>query len=453
MSDDIVRKQPVSVEAEQSVLGSVLIDPECMSRIADIMTADDFYLEEHRAIYLAMQELFNKNRKIDLVTLLDTLVHEGVYDKSGGTQYIRTIAEIVPSSANVREYARIVKDKSTLRALIGTCGEISDSAYLEEGDVETLLGSAEQKIFDIAEKRITGGFVHIRDVMGSYYASLQELSKNPGESVGTKTGFSSLDRVLVGMGKGDLVLIGARPGVGKTSFALNIATNVAKSTGKKVCIFSLEMSAPQLVSRMLASEALVDSYKLRTGRINDEEWEQLAHAASALSATDILIDDTTGVTITQMKAKLHRVKDIGLVIIDYLQLMQSDKRFDSRVTEVSDISRNLKLMAKELGVPVICCAQLNRGPENRPEAQGGKRPMLSDLRESGAIEQDADIIMFIFKENKPGEKDAKPMAPQGPVTVEIIVAKNRHGAVDNIKMAWVPQFTQFRTIETDNDLE
>ena len=259
--------------------------------------------------------------------------------------------------------------------------------------IQCALELAESKIFAIAQGRDTKNFRHIRDVLGSVYNNLHELSINPEASHGTSTGFSGLDRVLVGMGNSDLVLVGARPGMGKTSFALNIATNVAQSTKKKVCIFSLEMSAEQLISRVLSSEALVDSYELRSGKLSSDSWEKIADASSRLASCDILIDDTSGLSVTEMKAKLRRIDNLGLVVVDYLQLMQSDRKIDNRVQEVADISRALKIMAKELNVPIICCAQLSRGPESRTD----KKPMLSDLRDSGAIEQDADVVMFLYR--------------------------------------------------------
>jgi replicative DNA helicase len=273
------------------------------------------------------------------------------------------------------------------------------------------------------------------------YNNLHELSINPEASHGTSTGFSGLDRVLVGMGNSDLVLVGARPGMGKTSFALNIATNVAQSTKKKVCIFSLEMSAEQLVSRVLSSEALVDSYELRSGKLSSDSWEKIADASSRLASCDILIDDTSGLSVTEMKAKLRRIDNLGLVVVDYLQLMQSDRKIDNRVQEVADISRALKIMAKELNVPIICCAQLSRGPESRTD----KKPMLSDPRDSGAIEQDADVVMFLYR-NEYYKTDGVPSENNAANIAEVIIAKNRHGSTGTVKMGWIGQYTKFRTI-------
>ena len=431
---------PFSLEAEQSVLGAILIDPACMDHLAGILSAEDFMLEEHRDVFTAMQKMYLRSKTIDVVTLLDELVRDGVYDEAGGKDYIRLISEIVPSAANVKDYAEIVRDKSMLRALIGACDDITAMAYSEQEDTAHLVEMAEQKIFAIAEGRENKGFTHIRDALVQVYDRLHLLAENKAEALGMPTGFSGLDRVLVGLGKSDLVLVGARPGMGKTSFAMNLATHAAITTNKTVCIFSLEMSAEQLVSRVMSSEALIDSYRLRSGELTDEDWGKLAHAASRLSNCDILIDDTVGLTVTGMKAKLRRTKNLGLVVIDYLQLMQSDRRIDNRVNEVAEISRGLKLLAKELQVPVICCAQLSRGPESRTD----KRPMLSDLRDSGAIEQDADIVLFLYRdEYYKTEKDE----PQN--IAEVIVAKNRHGSTGNVKMGWFGQYTKFTTLEED----
>ncbi len=436
MAEEFNRQLPFSLEAEQSVLGSILIDPECFNDIANIIKAEDFYLEKHQQIYLAMQTLFLQNRTIDVVTLIDVLVSRGIYDRQESVAYVKMIAETVPSAHNSRDYAGIVKNKSLLRTLINACEEITDDAYTGGDEVSRIIDSAEQKIFDIAQNKETKGFAHIRDVLVATYDNLKLLNTNREEALGVPTGFADIDKVLVGLGKSDLVLIGARPGMGKTSFALNIATKVAQSTKKSVCIFSLEMSSEQLVSRVLSSEALIDSYKLRSGNLSDEDWVKLAEVASMLSETDIYIDDTTGITVTSMKAKLRRVENLGLVVIDYLQLMQSDRRIDNRVQEVAEISRNLKILAKELRVPVICCAQLSRGPESRTD----KRPMLSDLRDSGAIEQDADIVMFLFRDDYYDDD------PEKQNVAEVIVAKNRHGSTDKIQVGWFGQYTKFSTL-------
>ena len=432
------RKLPYSLEAEQSVLGSILIDPECINSIASKIRHTDFYLEEHRDIYLAMQKLFLSSRQIDPVTLIDVLVESGVKDRDRMISYVKVLAEAVPTAANVMDYAAIVRSKSLLRQLIGACTEITDMAFEEHESAFDILSAAESKISALSDENISRDFVHIRDVILQTYTDLQERAENKGK-IGAPTGYGKLDQILVGLGKGDLVLIGARPGMGKTAFALNLSTNIARSSGKAVCIFSLEMSNVQLVSRMLSSEALVDNLSLRSGNLTSDDWSKLADASSHLSELDIYIDDTAGINVMQMKSKLRRIKNLGLVVVDYLQLMQADKKTENRVQEVGDISRNLKLLAKDLGVPVICCAQLSRGPEGRTD----KRPMLSDLRDSGAIEQDADIVMFLYRDEYYNAQT------DGVSKAEVIIAKNRHGSQGKVELGWFAQFTKFTDVETE----
>ena len=441
---DMQKNLPCALEAEQSVLGSILIDPNCFADLTEIIHADDFYLDEHGEIFYAMQDLFAKSREIDLVTLIDTLVSRGIYNEEESKKYIKVIAETVPSAANVLDYAKIVREKSLLRSLIGAADEIRETAFSAQGDVKDIIDSAEAKVFSIAQGSESKGFVHIREAISRTYERLDLLARDKDAASGTPTGFSALDRTIVGLGEGDLVLIGARPGMGKTSFAMNIATNIAKSSQKNVCVFSLEMSAEQLASRMLSSEALVDSYAIRSGNLTTDQYKKLADAAADLSESNILIDDTTGITVTRMKAKLRRVKNLGLVVVDYLQLMQGERNGDNRVLEVGDISRGLKILAKELKIPVICCAQLSRGPESRTD----KRPMLSDLRDSGAIEQDADIVMFLYRDEyykAPGDGEQS--------VAECIVAKNRHGSTGTVKLGWIGQFTKFITQDLDHEEE
>ena len=442
MEDLINKKLPFSLIAEQSLLGAILVDPDSLNDIADMVSATDFYITDHEHIFTAMHELFLANKEIDLVTLIDMLVTKGIYSKSGGQDYIKTLCQTVPNALNIKDYAAIVKQKSLLRQIIEVCSDITDTAYSEEGEAYGVIEYAESRIFDIAQGRDTKNFRHIREVIGEVYKNLHAMETEGEAAQGTKTGFSGLDNVLAGMGNSDLILIGARPGMGKTSFALNIATNVALQTKKKVCLFSLEMSAEQLVSRVISSEAMVDSYALRTGKLDAKQWKDIADAATKLAGCDILIDDTSGISVTAMKSKLRRIQNLGLVVIDYLQLMQSDRRSDNRVQEVADISRALKIMAKELNVPVICCAQLSRGPESRTD----KRPMLSDLRDSGAIEQDADTVIFLYRDEyykTEGNQDEGNIA-------EVIVAKNRHGSTGNVKMGWIGRFTKFRTLANDS---
>jgi len=441
MNEEFTPKLPFSLIAEQSLLGSILIDPQSINSVADIITSEDFYEEAHKQIYLGMHELFLLNNEIDIVTLIDTLVRKGIYDKSGGEEYLKSICEAVPSSLNIKDYAKIVKDKSLLRQLIAISEEVRNMAYSEQDSVENIIDSAERKIFSVAQGRDTKGFKTIREVLRDVHGHLKDLQDRPDEVQGTKTGFSGVDNMLAGMGNSDLILVGARPGMGKTSFCLNIGTNVAISTKKTVCIFSLEMSAEQLVSRVLSSEAMVDSHSLRTGRLQNEDWDKIAAASSKLAGAEILIDDTTGVTVTAMKAKLRRVKNLGLIIIDYLQLLQSDSHNDNRVQEVSEISRSLKIMAKELNVPVICCTQLSRGPESRND----KKPMLSDLRDSGAIEQDADVVMFLYRDEY-YKTDAN---SQEASIAEVIIQKNRHGSTGTVEMGWIGKYTKFMTKADD----
>ncbi len=449
LTDELGRRLPFSLEAEQSVLGSILIDPECFSTLPTLVSSQDFYLEEHRLIYAAMQSLFLSSKSIDIVTLIDALVkvsaeeerkNPKLIDKEEITKYIRLIAETVPSAANVKEYARIVHDKAKLRSLIEECAVITDNAYAGTDDASTIIGDAEQRIFALAQDNTQKAFADIKDVLVETLKQIQQVQTEGIAAMTVPTGFSGVDRVLVGMGKSDLVLIGARPAMGKTSFALNIATEAAKNfardgSNKAVCIFSLEMSSEQLVQRILASEAMVDSHALRSGELTQEDWSKIAQASSILSEYNIKIDDSTGVTITNMKAKLRRERNIGMIVIDYLQLMQSDRRIDNKVNEVADISRNLKIMAKEFNVPVICLSQLSRGPEGRSD----KKPVLSDLRDSGAIEQDADIVMFLFREQYyDKEKNQN--------TATVSIAKNRHGGTGDVEVGWIGKFTKFTTL-------
>ena len=437
MNDELLKKLPFSLVTEQSLLGSIIIAPEALDDVVQIITPADFYIEEHAQIFMTIKDLFVNSRDIDFVTLVDALVTKGVYNETAAADYITQLVHKGNNALNVKDYAKIIKDKSLLRKLIDVCDEVSEKAYSEEGEAAHLVDYAESLVFEIAQGRDSKNFRHISDVINEVYRNLHEMAE--GEAAqGTKTGFSGVDAVLAGMGNSDLILVGARPGMGKTSFALNIATNVAVQTNKAVCIFSLEMSAEQLVSRIISSEAMIDSVALRTGKLDAKQWNEIAKATTRLAGSNILIDDTTGMTVTGMKGKLRRVKDLGLVVVDYLGLMQSDRRIDNRVNEVAEISRNLKIMAKELNVPVICCAQLSRGPESRTD----KRPMLSDLRDSGAIEQDADTVIFLYRDEY---YDTQNNGDEGSIA-EVIIAKNRHGSTGNVKMGWIGRYTKFRTI-------
>ena len=441
MDDILNRKVPFLVDAEQSVLGSILINPECFNDVAQIVTSEDFYMEDHKNIFLAMHTFNLQNRSIDPITLVNELVAKGVYaDENAARAYIRLLVDIVPGSANAKDYAKIVYEKSVLRKLISASEEISAAAYAEQDNVSNIVDWAEQKIFNIAQTNEKRDFVHIKDVITQTYERLDSLKDGPTEeALGIKTGFSKLDEYVIGFSKGDLVVVGARPGVGKTSFCLNVATNIAKRTKKTVCIFSLEMSGEQLVSRVISSEAMVDSTKMRTGMLESSDWEKIAFATSELSETNIYIDDTTGIGLTAMKAKLRRVKNLGLVVIDYLQLMQSEtKRKDNnRAGELADITRNLKILAKDLGVPVLICAQLARASEKEH-----KRPMLSDLSDSSSIEKDADMIIFLSRDYYGDDPEKKNL-------VDVIVAKNRHGSMGTVTMSWLGQYTKFSTLDDD----
>ena len=439
MNSELDRRMPFSLEAEQSLLGSILIDPGCMDDVAALCTAEDFYRPEHSEIYRAMQAMYLSSKSIDVVTLIEHLVQSGTYTEAGGREYLMLVADAVPTAVNAKDYAQIVRDKAILRELVKAGEEITEAAYAGEDEADTIVEFAETKVFRIAEGRENRNFVHIRDAILQVYDRLNKLATDPEAIKGTPTGYDALDNVIVGMGNSDLVLIGARPGMGKTSFAMNIATEAAIRTKKAVAVFSLEMSAEQLANRMLSSEAQIDSYKMRSGKLEGEDWDAIAHASSRLSETDILIDDTPGITVTGMKSKLHRVKNLGLVVVDYLQLMQGDRHNDNRVQEVGDISRGLKLLAKELAVPIICCAQLSRGPENRPD----KRPMLSDLCDSGAIEQDADVVLFLYRDEYYKEESVDQSV------AEVIIAKNRHGSLEKVKLGWIGRYTKFTNLAAE----
>lgn len=449
---DTLKKMPFSIEAEQAILGSILIDSEKLNEVLMLIKAEDFYLEQHQAIFTAMLEMFVSNKTIDIVTIVSTLTQLGNYTEGDAAKYIKMLVDLAGAASNVNEYAAIVKDKALLRLLIEASRDISDTAFSELGPAGDTIDFAEQRIFEIAENRYNVSFDHIRDVIIKNYATLNTLKNDPESLIGTKTGFGGLDNILVGMGPGDLIVVGARPGMGKTTFCLNIAANVAKSTKKEVAIFSLEMTSEQLVSRVLCSEAMIDSHSMRTGKLDSEQWKRLAEAASALSETNILIDDTSNISSTSMKAKLRRQKNLGLVIVDYLQLMQGDKSTDNRVLEIGKITRNLKLMAKDLRVPVILCSQLARTTEQRSD----KMPVLSDLRDSGTIEQDADVVVFLYRDDyykKPGEEDNKQQNNSynnngsDHNIAKCSIAKNRHGSTNVIPLGWYGHIFKFTEIE------
>lgn len=443
---DTIRKMPYSVEAEQAILGTIIVDPMRYDDVSHL-SADEFYLEQHKQIFSAMKTMFLASRDIDLVTLIDTLTQMGTYTEGDAGKYIKLLADLAANASNITEYAKIVRDKALLRMLIDAAGDISERAFSEIGEVSEIIDHAERCIYEISDNKYSKSFEHVREAILKNYKTLDALKNDPESLTGLRTNYEGLDRVLVGLGAGDLVIVGARPGMGKTSFCLNIACNVAKNSGKEVAIFSLEMTSEQLSSRLLCSEALVDSKCMRTGKLNTDEWKRLAEAASALSATDIWIDDTSEITVGEMKSKLRKLKNLGLIVIDYLQLMHGD-RSDNRVLEVAQITRSLKIMAKELGVPLILCSQLSRGSKDQKE---GKKPALTDLRDSGAIEQDADIVLFLYRAEyyNAAERSTDEMSDHE--QCECIVAKNRHGATGTVKLAWYGRHFRFVTSDDRDD--
>ena len=441
MEELLNRQVPQSLEAEQSVLGPMLIDERCVPDVIGTLRPEDFYLKQNREIYETIYTMFNFSEKIDPVTVLDKMKERGVYDEAHSYDYISQLLQITPTAANVKQYCAIVHDKALMRDLGTAADEINEMVYEGAGTAQDMLEAAEKKVYALRRGDSGESLQHIGKVLLNVYDRLEELAQSGSEIPGLSTGLHDVDRKINGLNKTDLLLIAARPGMGKTSMALNIALNVAKKyPGKAVVFFNLEMSREQMAMRLLANESFVDLQKLVTGQLTEEDWGKLSIASSALSQTDIRVDDNPTITVAEMNAKCRRIENLGLVFIDYLQLMTSaapGKTSENRVTVVSEISRALKIMAKELNVPVVCMSQLSRANESRTD----KRPMLSDLRESGAIEQDADSVMFIYRDdyyNKDSEE--KNIA-------ELIVAKNRHGETGTVKLQWLPQFTTFSDLE------
>ena len=436
MDEELLNRQmPQSLEAEQAVLGSILIDSRCVADVIGIVRPEDFYLEQNKQIYEAIYTMFNYSQTIDPVTVLDKMRELGYY-RDNSRSYIQQLMEITPTAANAVRYANIVKDKAMLRGLADATVDISEMVHEQVGTPAEILESAEKKIFALRKGERGDSLEHIGVTLHKVFDRLTELSQSDSAIPGLSTGLHDLDKKINGLNKSDLFLIAARPAMGKSAFALNIGLNVAKKYDKTVALFSLEMSREQLAMRLLASESFVELQKLATGKLSEDEWGKLCMASAALSQTDIRIDDNPSITVAEMNAKLRRIDNLGLVIIDYLQLMNGSgygKGGDNRQSIVSDISRSLKIMAKELNVPVICLSQLSRGPESRTD----KRPMLSDLRESGAIEQDADEVIFLYRDEYYNENtEEKGVA-------ECIVAKNRHGEVGTVKLQWVGQYQTF----------
>ena len=439
MEELLGRQAPHSAPAEQAVIGAMLIDPSCIPDVIEKVKSDEFYIQANRDIFDTIFAMFSYGQSVDAVTVLEQMKVRGVF-KDTTQQYLMEVMQVTPTAANVLKYAAIVRDQALLRNLHTAADEINTMIFEGSGGADAMLEAAERKIYALRQGRNVGGLQPISMVIQRVYANLSEAASSGGGIPGLATGLPDLDQTILGLNAGELILIAARPGIGKTSLALNIASHVALKEKKGVAIFSLEMSGEQLVSRMISSLALVDSSRLRTGDIRPDEWTRLAEAVSILGDSPMKIDDNAGVTVQEIKAKLRREKDIGLVIIDYLQLMRSGSRSENRVQEVAEISRSLKIMARELDIPVVALSQLNRASESRKD----KKPMLSDLRESGSIEQDADIVIFLYRDEDNPDLEARNI-------VNCSVAKNRHGATGTIDFLWSGQYTRFTSLETRHE--
>lgn len=434
------RLPPHNDEAEQAVLGAILIEPSVIVLVNERLRAEDFYRQSHQRLFQIMNELYEKRKPVDLVTVTSELQDQNRLEEVGGVPYLTELAESVPTAANVEHYAKIVEEKSLLRRLIQTATQIAMSSYASEREVTEIIDEAERKILEISQRRIQGEFLPIRDLLVEAYEQIEALHLNKSGLRGISSGFVDLDRMTSGFQKSDLIIIAARPSMGKTAFALNIAQNVAIRSRETVAIFNLEMSASQLVTRMISAEGNIDAQAFRTGNLKEEDWEKLTMAMSSLSEAPIFIDDTPGVTVYDIRAKLRRLQaehGLGLVIIDYLQLISSVKG-DSRQQEISEISRSLKLMARELNVPVISLSQLSRAVEQRQD----KRPMLSDLRESGSIEQDADLVAFLYRDDYYNEESEKKNI------AEVIIGKQRNGPVGKVELLFLKEYNKFLSLET-----
>ena len=436
MDEELLSRQaPQSLEAEQAVLGSILIDSRCVADVIGILRPEDFYLQQNRDIYQTIYTMFNFSQTIDPVTVLDKMREIGVY-QDNSRDYVLQLMEITPTAANAQRYANIVREKSMLRGLGQAASDITEMVHDQVGTPQEMLETAEKKIYALRKGERGDSLEHIGTVLHKVFDNLTELSQSDSAIPGLSSGLRDLDMKINGLNKSDLLLVAARPAMGKSAFALNIGVNVAKKYNKTVAIFNLEMSKEQLTMRLLASESFEELQKLATGKLSDEEWTKLSMAASSLSQTDIRIDDNPTVTVADINAKCRHLDNLGLVVIDYLQLMQGSgfgKASDNRVTVVGEISRALKIMAKELNIPVICLSQLSRAVESRTD----KRPILSDLRESGAIEQDADSVMFLYRDEYYHENSEE----KG--VAECIVAKNRHGETGTVKLQWIGQYQTF----------
>ena len=431
---------PHDIEAEQAILGCMLTDKDSVVDAIEVLKAEDFYREDNKAIYEAILSLYSKSEPIDIITVKAELVESGKFERIGGLEYLASLPEKVPTTANVEKYIKIVEEKSTLRSLISTSNELVALGYDETESVDNLMDMAEKKVFDLAAKKNTKGYSPIKEVLIKSYAKLEELYNQKGKLSGIPTGFLDLDMKTSGLHNSDLLIVAARPAMGKSAFAINIATNVATKNNIPVAIFNLEMSKEQVGNRILACEAMVDSNKIRSGQLEDDDWTKLATTLGTLSEAPIYIDDTPGISIMEIRAKCRKLKlekNIGLVVIDYLQLIQASGKNGSREQEISEISRSLKVLAKELDIPVIALSQLSRSVEKRDD----KRPMLADLRESGSIEQDADIVMFLYREDYYKEDTERRNI------AEVILAKHRAGSTGTVDLAWFPNYTKFGNLE------
>lgn len=438
---------PVNYDAEQSILGCVLIDADCMEECVAEINADYFYFPQHRAIFSAMMLMYSKSRAIDPVIIVDTLTKTGQYDTSGGREYLLQLQQAVPSAVNISEYIKIVKEQYYLRTLIDISNEIIGQASNGEAEASVILDNAEQMIYNVRQGKEKNGPTKISEVIvNDVYNKLAQITGEDKEKYkGIPSGFGMLDKYLTGLNKSDLILIGARPAMGKTSFALNLAQNISMGARKKCIVFSLEMTKEQLAERLLSAQAGVESQKLKTGELTNDEWVRLGNAAGQFNDVELYLDDTSSITVPEIKSRIRRMKNVDAIIIDYLGLISSASKKENRVQEVSEITRQLKMMAKDLNIPVICCAQLSRGTEGHGK---NHKPQLADLRESGSIEQDADIVLFLYREDyyrndvaedKQDDIDAN--------KTELIVAKNRHGATGSIEMTFDKEFTRFRSID------
>lgn len=437
MEQSVITKIPPNdIVAEQAVLGSMLVDKEAVIKAIEMLKEKDFYREDHKEIYTSMLELYGHGEPIDFLTVKENLKLRNMLEKVGSEKYLSSLVDMVPTTSNIESYVRIVEEKSILRSLIKAANDIISYGYAETEEVDRIIDMTEKRIFDVVQNRSTRGYSSIKDVLVDSIDVIEKLYKSKSNVSGTESGFSDLDIKTSGLNKSDLIMVAARPAMGKSAFALNIATNVSLKSKLPVMIFSLEMSKEQMVNRILCSEASVDSMKVRTGKLDSEDWVKLGKASGILAEAPIYIDDTPGLSSAELRAKCRKAKlekNIGLVVIDYLQLMESKGKNDSRQQEISEISRSLKILAKELDIPVIALSQLSRAPEQRTD----HRPILSDLRESGSIEQDADIVIFLYRDDYYNPDTEKKNV------AEVIIAKNRQGATGTVELAWLPQYTRF----------